>query len=134
MRHKKRAIKLSDNEDKKRRTAERKPEDNKRSNEETTEKNKMSDISDKDISKFTFGGKHVDWPVWSEKFMARAWKKKYNSILTGDVVVPNDSIVVDESTTIGETQKNLRDLNQNAFIDLVLLIDGTTEAGRVASI
>ena len=28
------------------------------------------DNADKTIAKFTFSGKKVDWPVWSEKFLA----------------------------------------------------------------
>ena len=91
-------------------------------------------MPDKDISKFTFSGQHVDWFLWSGKFMARVWKTKYNDILNGDVVVTDSSIVINKSMSVGEQQNNLRNLNQNAFIDLVLLIDGTTEAGRVASI
>jgi len=42
------------------------------------------------IKVIPFSGKAVDWPVWSEKFLARARRKGYKKILIGKVVVPDD--------------------------------------------
>jgi len=43
------------------------------------------------IKVIPFSGKAVDWPVWSEKFLARARRKGYKKILLGKEVVPDDS-------------------------------------------
>ena len=41
----------------------------------------------------TFSGKRVEWPLWSEKFKARANQKGYKGILVGqkDFIVPTDN-------------------------------------------
>ena len=90
------------------------------------------DNADKTIAKFTFSGKKVDWPVWSEKFLARARRKDYKKVIVGTANVPSDSVTIDSSTAIGKEQKRLRELNELAYEDLILFIDGTTDAGRVA--
>ena len=43
------------------------------------------------IKVIPFSGKAVDWPVWSEKFLARARRKGYKKILLGEEVVTNDA-------------------------------------------
>ena len=43
------------------------------------------------IKVIPFSGKAVDWPVWSEKFLARARRKGYKKILLGKEVVPDDA-------------------------------------------
>ena len=90
------------------------------------------DNADKTIAKFTFSGKKVDWAVWSEKFLARARRKDYKKILKGTAIVPSDSESIDASTTAGKEKQKLRELNELAYEDLILFIDGTTDAGRVA--
>ena len=93
----------------------------------------MSEEStDKTITKFTFSGKKVDWPIWSEKFLARARRKEYKKILTGAEKAPDDTVVLDTTTTRGKEMKKLRELNDTAYEDLILFIDGSTDAGRVA--
>ena len=44
------------------------------------------------IKVIPFSGKAVDWPVWSEKFLARARRKGYKKILLGKEKVPDDAI------------------------------------------
>ena len=39
----------------------------------------------------TFSGKRVEWPLWSEKFLARANRKGYKGILLGIDIVPDDN-------------------------------------------
>ena len=93
----------------------------------------MSEEStDKTITKFTFSGKKVDWPVWSEKFLARTRRKEYKKILTGAEKAPDDTVAIDTTTTRGKEMKKLRELNDTAYEDLILFIDGSTDAGRVA--
>ena len=43
------------------------------------------------IKVIPFSGKAVDWPVWSEKFLARTRRKGYKKILLGKEVVPDDA-------------------------------------------
>ena len=45
----------------------------------------------------TFSGKKVEWPLWSEKFKARANRKGYKGVLLGadDCVVPDDNFDID---------------------------------------
>jgi hypothetical protein len=38
-----------------------------------------------------FSGKHTDWPVWQEKFLARARRKGYKKILLGQVTIPSNA-------------------------------------------
>jgi hypothetical protein len=85
-----------------------------------------------------FSGKSVDWPIWSEKFLARAKRKGYKNILLGKTKVPRDAVDItkNEDGTRAtskeiEERKNLRKLNEEAYEDLILSVEGTTEAGRV---
>ena len=84
----------------------------------------------------TFSGKKVEWPVWSEKFMARANRKGYKKILLGEdkeYIVPLDSVDLDaiKDNDNEKHSKMLKEKNQEAFEDLILAIDGDTEIGRV---
>ena len=93
----------------------------------------MSEEStDKTIAKFVFSGKKIDWPIWSEKFLARAKRKEYKNILLGRVNVPDDSKTIDTSTDAGKAEAKLRGLNELAYEDLILFINGSTDAGRIA--
>ena len=49
------------------------------------------------IKVIPFSGKAIDWPIWSEKFLARARRKGYKVILLGKEVVPDDD---EDLTTI----------------------------------
>ena len=84
------------------------------------------------IKVIPFSGKAVDWPVWSEKFLARARRKGYKKILLGTVSVPSDDEDLSQLTAdeIKEKEK-LRELNEDAYEDLILSINGETEVGRV---
>ncbi len=42
------------------------------------------------IKVIPFTGNKRDWPIWSEKFLARADIKGYRNILLGKVLVKND--------------------------------------------
>ena len=80
----------------------------------------MSEVS---IRVIQFSGKSIDWPVWSEKFLARARRKKYRDILTGKIKVPDDKSDPDYSSILK--------LNEEAYEDIILSIKGETEEGRV---
>jgi len=80
-----------------------------------------------------FSGNKRDWPIWSEKFLARGDVKGYKDILLGKVIVPTDSAFNDMPSGTEKTKaKTLRKLNKDAFIDLLLSITADTETGRIA--
>ena len=84
------------------------------------------------IKVIPFSGKAVDWPVWSEKFLAQARRKGYKKILLGEEVVPDDAENLDAIINQNEKKKEkLRELNEDAYEDLILSIKGETEIGRV---
>jgi len=85
------------------------------------------------IKVIPFSGNKRDWPIWSEKFLAKGDVKGYKDILLGKIKVPTDS---EYSTLENESQKEqasmLRKLNKDAFIDLLLSITADTDTGRIA--
>ena len=92
----------------------------------------MTDDKNTSIKIIPFSGKSVDWPVWSEKFLARARRKGYKKILIGKVKVPSDSEdFSSESATVQKEKTELREKNEEAYEDLILSIAGDTEVGRV---
>jgi len=93
---------------------------------------KMSD--DRGTTSFKvipFSRKAVDWPVWSEKFLARARRKGYKKILLGKEVILEDA--TDLNTIIDADDKKkkekLRELNEDAYEDFILSINRETEVG-----
>ena len=81
-----------------------------------------------------FSGKQADWPVWKEKFLARARRSGYKTILLGKTSVPKDSVDLDTITdeTMRKRLKEIRILNEDAYEELLLSIDGDSDAGRIA--
>ena len=67
----------------------------------------MSEVS---IRVIQFSGKSIDWPVWSEKCLARARRQKYRDILTGKTKVPDDKLDPDYSSILK--------LNEEAYEDI----------------
>ena len=90
-------------------------------------------MNDKSIKVIPSSGKAIDWPVWSEKFLAQARRKGYKVILLGKEVVPEDGEDLTTITNAEEKKKKekLRELNEDAYKDLILSINGETEVGRV---
>ena len=80
-----------------------------------------------------FSGNKRDWPIWSEKFLARGDMKGYKDILLGKVKVPTDNDFNAMASGTEKTKaKTLRKLNKDAFIDLLLSITAESETGRIA--
>ena len=82
-----------------------------------------------------FSGKKDDWESWKEKFTVRAAIKGYDHLLheADDIDIPA-TYKEDGKTkcTLTEDQKELVELNKKAFGDLVISIDCSTAAGKVA--
>ena len=75
----------------------------------------MSEENVSSIKVIPFSGKAVDWPVWSEKFLARARRKGYKKILLGKTAVPDEDEDLSTLTTKEKKeQEQIRDLNEEA--------------------
>lgn len=92
----------------------------------------MSKEEDKSIRVIVFSGKKVDWPIWEEKFLARARRKNYKDLLLGKRIIPKEGDTIDITTDVGKKLKQAREDNELAFEDIVLSIDGTNKEGRIA--
>ena len=92
----------------------------------------MADEDKSSIKIAPFSGKQTDWPVWREKFMARARRKGYKNILIGKDKAPDDSEMLDKTNAAHKEKIALRDANEMAYEALLLLIDGEQATGRVA--
>ena len=90
------------------------------------EQTKMGDRES--IKIVTFSGKKADWAVWEEKMLARAQRRGYKDVILGrGIPVPKTG-----EEGLNDIQVLIRDLNVEAYTDLILAMDGDTEAGRVA--
>jgi len=85
----------------------------------------MAEEAEKAIRIIAFNGKATNWPIWSGKFLARSQRKGYKGILQGTEKRPTE-------TGAKLTKKQYDTLNELAYEDLILSIDGNTDAGRVA--
>ena len=94
----------------------------------------MSDkFGEASIKVIPFSGNKRDWPIWSEKFLARADVKGYREILLGEIDVPTDGDYADISDADEKKKADgLRKSNKDAYIDLLLSISTEHETGRVA--
>jgi hypothetical protein len=92
----------------------------------TRERIKMTETDDNGV--LSFNGKQTDWAVWSEKFQARAQRKCYRNVLLGKETVLSDN----EDVSKDKAKQKLRTLNELAYEDMILSIDGGSDSGRVA--
>jgi hypothetical protein len=81
---------------------------------------------EKSIRVILFSGKTSDWISWEEKFLARAKRNGYKDILLGKIDIP------EEGESLDEERRKVKDLNEIGFSDLILSMDTSTSAGKVA--
>jgi hypothetical protein len=81
-----------------------------------------------------FTGKKEHWPIWSAKFFARVRRKGYRDVLLGKVITPSDSDEPAATATQAEKDAYNKacELNDLAYEETVLCIDGTTKPGKDA--
>ena len=97
------------------------------------------DKGEKSIKVIYFSGKSAGWRVWNRKFMARANRIGYKKILEGKSTIPSQTEyetaeakdTKDRTNDDKMTSDNYR-LNEKAYEDLLLSIDGETKTGKVA--
>jgi gag-polypeptide of LTR copia-type len=75
-----------------------------------------------------FSGKHNDWFDWEEKFLARAKRKGLKALYIGK---PED-VPVTSKTNLTSDEAKLVELNEIAYSELIMSIDTSTAAGKVA--
>ena len=97
----------------------------------------MSKLQEKSLRIIEFSGKKDDWKVWSVKWLARANRRGYKKLVNGPVPIPSESqyqsaVLVSEPSTTEKKRVELYEASIEAFEDLILSINGSTSAGRVA--
>jgi hypothetical protein len=55
-----------------------------------------------DIRVILLCGKVVDWPIWSERFLARAKRCGFNDLLLGNLSISNVDEEINEKSDIGK--------------------------------
>ncbi len=91
----------------------------------------MSDSREESICVLVFNGKKADWPAWEEKFLAKATRKGIKTILVDDtIVIPKSNEVLDESVESDQKKLAIRQMNDQAYSELILSIDTTQSVGK----
>jgi hypothetical protein len=92
----------------------------------------MTESEERAIKVITFSGNPKHWSVWEEKFMARAKRKGFKDLLLGKVDIPKTSDVLNAEEAGDKKKLRIKDLNELAFEELILSVEGDTKYGRVA--
>jgi hypothetical protein len=79
-----------------------------------------------------FCGKVEEWPIWSERFLAKANRCGFQDLLLGKLSIPNFDEEIDETSEIGKKKSIIIELNEIAYTELILLIDIKASSGKVA--
>jgi tellurite resistance-related uncharacterized protein len=90
----------------------------------------MTDLSI--IRAIPFYGKSEEWPIWSEKFLAKARHYGFKDVLLGKVKVPTTDEGYDIESEEGKKLTIAADMNELVCTELILLIDDKTSSGKVA--
>ena len=79
-----------------------------------------------------FDGRNRNWDPWSEKTYAKAKRRGWKKLLVGAVKIPTESEYEQAVTDKNKEVILIGDLNEEAYEELVLCMDHTTDLGRVA--
>ena len=79
-----------------------------------------------------FSGKKEDWESWKEKFLVKASIRGYESVLTGETKIPATHDEDGNKLTLTAEEQEIVEQNKKGFGDLILSIDCSTAAGKVA--
>ena len=79
-----------------------------------------------------FSGKKQDWVPWEEKFVAKAKRRGYKSVLLGKESIPksSDDFTSDDSDKVNGPK--IKEKNEEGYTDLILSMDTTKSAGKIA--
>jgi hypothetical protein len=59
-------------------------------------------------------GKSDEWPIWSEKFLAKANSYGFKNVLIGKLSIPKADEEFDEDSVTGKKMKNAIEVNKVA--------------------
>jgi hypothetical protein len=90
----------------------------------------MTDLST--IRVIPFCGKSDEWPIWSEKFLAKAKSYDFKDVLIQRLSILKADEEFDEDSVTGKKMKNAIQVNKFAYTELLLTIDVMTSFGKVA--
>jgi predicted nucleic acid-binding protein len=79
-----------------------------------------------------FSGRKEEWPSWNEKFLDKAKRSGIKDVLLGKVEIPSSLEVIDEKTEEGKKLLRIADVNEIAFMELILSIDVSNSNGKIA--
>ena len=77
----------------------------------------MTDLST--IRVIPFCGKADDWPIWNEKFMAKAKRYCIKDALTRKLSIPKADEELDKDSEIGKNMLNAIEINKVAYTELM---------------
>ena len=80
----------------------------------------MTDLNT--IRVIPFCGKVDEWPIWSEKFLAKAKRYGFKDLLLGKLSIPKVDDVFDEISEEGKKMTKVIELNEIAYTELILSI------------
>ena len=90
----------------------------------------MTDLNT--IRVIPFCGKVDEWPIWSEKFLAKAKRYGFKDILLGKLSISKVDDVFDEISEEGKKMTKVIELNEIAYTELILSIDVKASYGKIA--
>jgi hypothetical protein len=79
-----------------------------------------------------FCGKVDEWPIWSERFLAKSRSFGFKDLLLGKLSIPPVDEEIDEEFESGKKKSAIIELNEIAYTKLILLRDIKTSSGKVA--
>jgi hypothetical protein len=90
---------------------------------------KMTDMNT--IRVISFYGKVDEWPIWSERFLAKSRRFGFKDLLLGKLSIPTVDEKFDEGTESGNKKSIAIEMNKIAYTELILSIDVKTSSGKV---
>jgi len=90
----------------------------------------MTDLNT--IRVIPFCGKADEWPIWSEKFLAKAKRCGFKDLLLGKLSIPKEDESFDELSDIGKKMSRVIKINEVAYTELILSIDVKASSGKIA--
>jgi hypothetical protein len=92
----------------------------------------MSDLSAFRVPNFS--GRKEEWPIWSEKFLAKAKRSGIKDVLLGTLQIPKTSEKLEEKSEKGRRMMKNADLNKLALKELILSIDLSNSSEKIGRI
>jgi hypothetical protein len=90
----------------------------------------MTDLNT--IRVIPFYRKADEWPIWNEKFMAKAKRYGFKDVLTEKLSIPKADEEFDKDSDMGKKMLNVIELNKVAYTELLLSIDVKTSNSKIA--